>query len=196
MNNYEYIIAGLPVIRPDYRGELDCDSVIAEIREQLSAKDNALMQTLLDGFEGENLNAGFYESALKSGNRFIREYFRYDLGVRNSKVAYLNRELGRPEGMDILVPEAYADEEFEGQAEACAVFEKTDLLERERALDSLMWEKIDELTVMDVFTLDLVLAFAAKMQIVSRWLKLDPGTGRELFRQLVDEIRNNKKELA
>ena len=48
---------------------------------------------------------------------------------------------------------------------------------------------------MEVFTIDQILGFVAKLQIVARWLRLDPQTGRELFRQLVEEIRNNKKSI-
>ena len=37
--------------------------------------------------------------------------------------------------------------------------------------------------------------FVAKLHIVARWLKLDAETGKQLFKQLVDEIRNNKKSI-
>ena len=54
-----------------------------------------------------------------------------------------------------------------------------------------MWDKIDSLTVMDVFDLDVILGFIAKLKIVDRWLQLDEGTGRELFHKLVKEIKEN-----
>lgn len=59
-----------------------------------------------------------------------------------------------------------------------------------------MWKKVDELTIMDVFDIEAILAFIVKLKIIDRWEKLDPATGRELFRKLVDEIRStydNKK---
>ena len=55
--------------------------------------------------------------------------------------------------------------------------------------------KIDELTGMQVFSLDVILGFVAKLHIIDRWLRLDPESGRKLFAQLVDEIRNNKKPI-
>ncbi|MBQ0077861.1 MAG: DUF2764 family protein [Bacteroidales bacterium] len=196
MNNYEYIIASLPVLSADYRGPLDCGAIMEEIASQLSKSDSACLQTLMDSWNGDNLTPDFYAKALASRNRFIREYFAWDLGVRNCKVEYLNKALGRPEGQDVMVLEgASQDEEFEGRAEAMAALGAGDLIKRERALDDLMWDKIDELTLMDVFTLDVILAFAAKMQIINRWLSLDEQTGREMFRRLVEEIRNNKKPI-
>ena len=195
MNNYEYIVASLPVIASDYRGPLDTDAIISEIRSQLSTKDEAVLDTLLKGFDSDSLDAEFYRTALASKNRFIAGYFGYDLDVRNCRVAYLNKALGRPEGQDLLVLDEDEPREFEDLEKVNAVLEGSDILERERGLDDIMWERIDELTLMEVFTLDQILGFVAKLQIVARWLRLDPQTGRELFRQLVEEIRNNKKSI-
>ena len=66
MNNYEYIVASLPVITSDYRGDLDYKAVIDEIRSQLSGKDSAVLDLLLSGFEAGNLDAEFYKKALSS----------------------------------------------------------------------------------------------------------------------------------
>ena len=49
------------------------------------------MDRLLDGFKDENLNREFYEAALKDTNRFIKEYFTFDLNVRNGKARFLNK---------------------------------------------------------------------------------------------------------
>ena len=196
MNNYEYIVASLPVITSDFRGDLDYQGVIAEIRSQLSKKDEAILDTLLDGFDADKLDADFYRKALSSPDKFIRDYFSYDLDVRNTRVEFLNKALNRPDGMDIMVLDEEAEPvEFEGRRQVMGVLEGSDILERERGLDNLMWEKIDEIVGLQVFTLDAILGFAAKLQIIARWLKLDPETGRELFRKLVDEIRNNKNSI-
>ena len=195
MNNYEYIVASLPVIASDYRGPLDTDAIISEIRSQLSPKDEAVLDTLLKGFDSDSLDAEFYRTALASKNRFIAGYFGYDLDVRNCRVAYLNKALGRPEGQDLLVLDEDEPREFEDLEKVNAVLEGSDILGRERGLDDILWERIDSLTLMEVFTLDQILGFVAKLQIVARWLRLDPQTGRELFRQLVEEIRNNKKSI-
>ena len=195
MNNYEYIVASLPVIASDYRGPLDTDAIISEIRSQLSPKDEAVLDTLLKGFDSDSLDAEFYRTALASKNRFIAGYFGYDLDVRNCRVAYLNKALGRPEGQDLLVLDEDEPREFEDLEKVNAVLQGSDILGRERGLDDILWERIDSLTLMEVFTLDQILGFVAKLQIVARWLRLDPQTGRELFRHLVEEIRNNKKSI-
>lgn len=192
MNNYEYIIASLPVLQAGYRGPLDADTILEEIREQLSATDAASLQLVLDGWNANALGEEFYARAAKSRSAFIREYFLYDRLLRNAKVAWLNKSLGRPEGQDIMpAPGAdTTDEDFEDQARAAEVLAGSDILERERGLDNLLWERIDSLTIMHVFDLDVILGFAAKLQIVNRWLKLDETTGRELFARLVSDMKS------
>lgn len=195
MRNYEYILASVPVIKSDTRSGLDFESVLAEIRENLDGSDLEMFETLADGFTGEKLDRDFYLKALKSPNPFIRSYFSFDLDVRNAKVEFINKSLGRPEGTDILVLNEDSERYFEDRDRVDEILARKDLIERERGLDDLMWEKIDSMTGLEVFTLEAILAYTAKLQIVTRWLKLDPDTGKELFEKLVNEIRNNKKPI-
>ena len=191
MNNYEYIIASLPVLSEGSAGKVDADALVAEIRGHLSPRDNALMDLLLEGYGDGTQDAEFYRRALGCSNGFLRKFFEYDLAVRNAKVDYLNRALGRPEGMDKVVL-GEEEPDFDGRAEVDAVLNGSDILARERGLDDLMWQEIDELTRMDVFDIEAILGFTAKLKIIDRWNKLDPETGRELFRKLVDEIRKTR----
>lgn len=198
MNNYEYIIASLPNIQVDSSQHLDTDCIIEEIKEQLSNKDLDLFEFFLSGYQADNLNADFYNKALQCSCRFIREYFSFDLGLRNCKVSYLNDALERPAGTDILILDQDKENpQFEYADEIMSIFGNRDIVKREKALDDKMWEVIDELSAMEVFSLDLILSFVAKIKIIDRWLKLDAETGKAYFRQLVNEIRetyDNKKK--
>ena len=194
MNNYEYIIAGLPFLSQDGREAPDTEAILTDIREQLSEKDAKTLDFLLSAYAPDMPDAAFYLEAQKSRNRFVREFFALDLGVRNAKVEYLNRSLGRPEGTDVVNPDPEKDlPEFDQKPEVDAILETDDILGRERALDNFYWKAADALTVLDVFDLDLILAFVVKLKQVERWLRLDEATGRELFRKLVKEIKENTK---
>lgn len=200
MNNYEYIVASLPVIEPGSRlgSSSAANAIIDDIREQLSNKDNALVTMLLDGFDPEKLNAGFYRACLGSGSRFLREYFLFDLFLRNTKVEYLNASLGRSEGKDVLLLEELEDYEFEQKEEIVEILSGSDIIGREKGLDMAIWEHVEEVTTMDVFDMDAILGFIARLKIIDRWDKLDPETGAELFRRLIKEIRatyDNKKQI-
>lgn len=199
MDNYQYIIASLPVLHQDdaRSDSLVVQELLDEIRGQLSARDTALLDQLLGGYDPERLDADFYRRILQHRNRFLREWFRFDLDLRNATVAYLNDSLSRPEGKDMILLEERQTEEF-GEADAVQeVLDCGDILRRERGLDELRWRKIDELTILDDFDIEAILGYVAKLKIIDRWLQLDPDSGRALFRRLVEDIRStydNKKQ--
>ena len=190
MNNYEYLIASLPDITPDWKdtGEMSGDAFVDWLREGCSDSDRKLIDFLREGFAAENLNKDFYLRALSHRDRFLREYFRFDLNVRNAKVEYLNRELGRTAGTDIFLTD---ENGFEEEARLGAVLGSGDILSREKGIDELMWEKIESLTTFDYFDIDAILGFIAKLNIAMRWNRLDPETGREMFSRIVKEVRGS-----
>ena len=186
-NNYEYIVSSLPDINLDWKyGENASFGLYVDwIRTQLSDSDNRALDTLLEGFDGSNLNPEFYTRVTKAGNRFIREYFTFDLNVR-----FLNKAFGRPVETDTIVLQTG---EFAEASRLEAALSASDLLSRERNLDRLMWDKITEITTFNYFDLEAVLAFVAKLHIIDRWLALDEEAGRAMFRTLVNEVRGTFK---
>ena len=189
MNNYEYIIASLPQISRDTKSEIDFDDIKEQIHSQLSEKDLALCRILENGFIPENLDRDFYVGALENRNVFIREYFRYDLLLRNCKVRFINSELGRPLDQDVLDIAGW--EESDDRPEIQRVFSGNDLLERERALDNLVWKKSDNIALTHIFDIVVVLSFLAKLNIVQRWMTLDADSGKAMFRRLIDELKES-----
>lgn len=203
MKNYVYIIAGLPDFTPDWRqGEKSLDEYLGQMKELLSEKDNAVVSFVESGFDKEKIGLEFYKEALSDGSRFIREFFLFDLNVRNAKVRYLNQALARDPQKDILSLASPEDEEmglgqeepeFKEAAQLQAILEGKDILARERGIDDLYWEKIDELTVYNYLDFEKILGMVVKMMIIRRWLILDEEAGREMFKRLVDEVRGTFK---
>ncbi|MCR5018480.1 MAG: DUF2764 domain-containing protein [Bacteroidales bacterium] len=206
MSNFEYIISSLPFLTADYNyahGK-DFQAVIDEIRGELGEKDAAALDFLLEGFREENLGEDFYARALSHGAGFIRGYFAFDLNLRNAKVRYLNRRLGRPDDQDVITGEGaeyngdidllkFRSGEFEEAAKVQFVLEQEDLLTREKGLDDITWQKVDVLETFHYFDLTAVLAYVAKLHIVDRWLALDVETGREMFQKLVKQVKGTYK---
>ena len=192
MNNYEYIISSLPAISLDWKfGEgTSFDTYVGWIKSQLSGSDIKVVDRLLDGFKDENLTKEFYEAALKDSDRFLKEYFTFDLNVRNGKARFLNKAFERPLDQDTI---KLNTGEFAEGPRLEEALNAPDLLSRERGLDSLMWDKINEITTFNYFDLDAILGFIARLHIIGRWFALDEKTGREMFIRLVDEVRGTFK---
>ena len=207
MSNFEYIISSLPYLTMDfkYAGQAGFNSVISDIKRDLDEKDQGLVEFLLKGFSDKELNADFYAAALRQRNRFLREYFRFDLNLRNAKVRYLNAQLGREPDQDVMTgedPEAedvdidgfrFTGGEFEEALKVDNILAEKDLVSREKGLDDVLWDKIDSLATFHYFDIEAVLAYIAKLHIVTRWLKLDEEVGRDVFRRLLKDVRGTYK---
>lgn len=175
MDNYPYIIASLPDLALDFeKHDFDYDFVRENIFFSLSQEDRRLVEWLEQGFVDDNLTEDFYRSCRRCGNRFIREYFAFDWLLRTEKVAYLER---RESG-----------EDFEEKEALRKAFVTADILRREQAVCNVVWDKIENLVMLDVFNINVILAFLAKFHIIARWNRLDRVTGRKLFDDFVQEI--------
>ena len=193
MDNYVYIVAGLPELTSGFENTgFDYAAVKESIMELLSEKDQKLVELMEEGFDESTLGADFYAKAAKSKNRFIREYFDFDGRLRNLKVNYLAKRLGkRGEDFVVELPEADFDEEKQIQD----ILADADFVEREQKMDELKWEKASDIARMDYFNMNTILAFLVKAKTVQRWAELDPAKGTEMFRKLVKEIRGTNAEL-
>ena len=188
-----------------YAGQTGFNSVISDIKRDLDEHDQGLVDFLIKGFSEKELNADFYANALRSRNRFLREYFRFDLNLRNAKVRYLNAQLGREPDQDVMTgedPEAedvdidgfrFTGGEFEEALKVDNILADKDLVSREKGLDDLLWDKIDGLSTFHYFDIEAVLAYIAKLHIVTRWLNLDEEVGRDVFRRLLKDVRGTYK---
>ncbi|MBO4328885.1 MAG: DUF2764 family protein [Bacteroidales bacterium] len=187
MDNYVYIVAGLPELTSGYEGTgFDYAALKESIMELLSEKDQQLVELMEEGFDESTLGPDFYAKAAASKNRFIREYFDFDGRLRNIKVQYLAKRLGK-NGDDYLVELPEAD--FEEGKQINDILQDTDFVEREQKMDELKWEKASDIARMDYFNMNAILAFLVKAKTVQRWAELDEAKGQAMFEKLVKEIR-------
>ena len=181
MTNYPYIIASLPELQTDFEAPgFDYPKTLDFIRSQCSARDCRYIDWLDAGFDDVNIGHYFYAKVAKSRCAFLRKYFEFDHRVRQAKVAFLEGKEYDP--LEVPDGEALMD-----------VFTTANLIERERKLDLLYWLKADEMVQFSLFDIDVILSFIVKARIADRWRKLDPATGAEFFKQLVQEVRGTFK---
>ena len=193
MDNYVYIVAGLPELTSGFEGTgFNYAAVKASIMELLSEKDQQLVELMEEGFDEDTLGAEFYNKAAASNNHFIREYFDFDGRLRNMKVNYLAKRLGK-NGEDFMVKLPEAD--FEEEKQIQDILADADFVQREQKMDELKWEKASDIARMDCFNMNAILAFMVKAKTVQRWAELDPDKGQEMFHKLVTEIRGTSANL-
>ncbi len=193
MDNYVYIVAGLPELTSGFESAgFDYAAVKESIMELLSEKDQQLVELMEEGFDENSLGADFYAKAAESKNRFIREYFDFDGRLRNMKVNYLAKRLNK-QGDNYLVELPEAD--FEEEKQISEILADADFVQREQKMDELKWEKASDIARMDYFNMNAILAFLVKAKTVQRWAELDAAKGQEMFKKLVQEIRGTSANL-
>ncbi len=161
------------------------------------------------GLSSENeLQSLFYTHALQLKNDFLQQWFRFDRDMKNILTAVncrkynydLEKQLIPVQGDNLVYnillknspkPELLV-EEVPYAAEILKIAEsETDLSSKEKALDQVKWMFLDETTIFNYFTIEVILSFIIKLDIVDRWMKLDEETGKALFAQLLNDIKTS-----
>ncbi len=190
--------------------------VIGSILKEKDVLPEYMVGIMRDWFESEEriseaemrkkLTEGYINIALDSGNRFLGNWIRFDTDINNiytflnaktlnlDAVRYLIgsdqfvtdlSELYRS-GKDFLIP---VEPEY-----APAIFKiatENEFLEAERKTDLARWNYIDSITFFEYFTIDQILGYLIKFFMVKRWENLDPETGKEMLKKLVEDMESN-----
>ena len=150
----------------------------------------------------KSLFGAYYRECGKRKCRFIREWYEFDRNLRNVIAAFAARRMGIPVAettvgdgyvVDVLSRSSAADFGLKGELDyldqvMAATAEQSNLIEKERRVDIIRWEMAEELTAVEYFNLNKILGYLAKVNIVYRWVALDPQAGREMFQRLLASL--------
>lgn len=170
--------------------------VIAEYKEN---KGNRSIK------QWENLLASHYfDYVLSANNSFLKAWFEFEMNVKNILTGVNCRKFERDPEEEILgdnfVAEAVRrsnakdfglDVELEYAGHVIGIAEKTNLLSMEKSMDQFRWEQVNELTRFNYFSIEVVLAYVIKLEMIYRWMQMDEKTGKEMFKKLIDELKDN-----
>ena len=203
----------------DARGnfsQVELNNCIATIKEggEISAKEfpSYLSAFISDYFNTsiendslleDHLAALYYDYAMKSGNKFVSSWFEFNLILNNILVAFTARKykwdvaqhvVGDTEICETLRTSGARDFGLSGEVDCfeqlAKISEITELVEREKKLDMLRWDWIDEATFFDYFTVERLFAFLLQLEMIERWIALDKEKGNQLFRSIIESLKN------
>ena len=176
--------------------ELLEDDAVLDRKAELSLSDEDFRTQLL------------YEQGLKSRNKFVREWFAYNRDVNNVLAAAVAIKHGLDVQKVIVGDDEVAQELRKGGTlgknarletlvpdlkEVVAISEITDLLDREKHIDALRWQWLEDRTLFEVFTIEAVLAYYLKATILHRWDNLTVEQGEQVFRAMVADMKKGVK---
>lgn len=144
----------------------------------------------------------YYEYAMKADNAFVRKWFEYNLNINNLLTGLACRKhgfdpkslvIGNNEVANAIRVSNARDFGLTGLFDdyelVMRISEEQDLLEREKKIDALKWAWLDENTFFNYFTVEKILAFVLKIEMVERWKMLSVEKGAQIFRQLLAELK-------
>ena len=151
----------------------------------------------------DKLHGFYYNHAMKSGNPFVSAWFELNLDVNNILAAMTARkykmDVAKVPVGENLVAEALRSSNARdfGLADDLEYFEQlvrindtADLVEREKKIDLLKWNWMEDNTFFNYFTIEKIFVFLMKLEMIERWVSLDKEKGNELFRQLIDQLKD------
>ena len=165
-------------------------------------RDEELSKNINKSWENV-LTEMYFDYVLKTKNKFLKQWFEFNQNLQNILTGFncnkynldVERNLignnfvtnsiinsnAKDFGLAVEIPYA---------ADILNLAELDNIMIREKGLDQLKWDKVEEITLFDYFTIDVVLAYTIKLDIAYRWLELDEETGRKMFRQIIDNLKS------
>ena len=150
------------------------------------------------------LTALYYRYAANCTNKFVRSWFEFSLNVNNILVALTARRfgfsasdylVGRSDVTAALRTSGARDfglsAELDYVDELIRISEVTDPVEKERKLDVLKWNWLEEVSFFHYFTVERLFTLVLRLDMLERWSVIDKEKGGEVFRQLIRNLKDD-----
>ena len=148
------------------------------------------------------LAAYYYAYAMKCGNGFVSSWFEFNLNINNILAALAARKY-RMDVSQVVVGDTEVCEMVRtsnardfGLTEMLDYFEPLlriaeteDLEEREKKIDVLKWNWMEDAVFFNYFTVERIFVFLLRLEMIGRWIAMDKEKGSEIFRQMIDKLK-------
>lgn len=148
----------------------------------------------------------YYETAQKSDNEFISEWFSFNKNIKNIISLFVCEKLGW-EPADFILGNLPLDErirtsktnnlndieELDYINDVVSIAKESDITKRERQIDLIKWKFLDKYNYDDVFGIENVICYYIKLCILERWINLNKEQGELKFRSIVAKLKETTK---
>ena len=149
------------------------------------------------------LAALYYSYGMSSNNAFIASWFEFNLNLNNILAALAARKY-KLEVSSVIVGATSICEQLRtsnardfGLNETLEYFEALqriadieELVEREKKVDMLKWKWLEDESFFHYFTIERIFVFLMQLEMIERWISLDKEKGNELFRKMIQDLKN------
>jgi len=162
--------------------------------------------SLYPGKRWEDQLTNYYYDFVRriSGNEFLWHWFDFNMNLTNM-VAAFNARNHSIELENVLVGDNDVNaaitatkakdfglsQEYEYINTLVNAYDNENLYNREKQIDIIRWKRLEQLTDLNFFSVEVVLVYLLKLQILDRWVKLDKESGKAAFKNILDQLQSN-----
>lgn len=194
-------------------------AIIDESNELNPAKDKRILPYVLEFythykkeestivFPQEYLSSLYYEYGIKCNNSFISNWFTFNLNVNNILTALTCKKynweiksalVGNNNVVDTIKTNQNAKDfnlktEVDYIDKIINISDTTNLLDKERKIDLLKWEWLENNSFYKDFSVEKIFAFWLKAELMHRWDNLSQEHGSEIFRSMINDLKKDVK---
>ena len=182
-------VKGFPAFMPDFVREYDAHAG----NKEWFARDAALL--------------AYYDYARRCPNRMMADWYELNFNILNVLTALIARRQNWPladyvQGSGPVVdailkqsnlPDFGLGTELDYVKELVRTAETTDPVEKERQIDALRWNWLEDKTFFEPFDITALFAYVVRTEILERWAMLDPEQGRERFTEIIENLRGEAR---
>ena len=149
------------------------------------------------------LAAAYFAYATKCSNKFVASWFDFNLNLNNIQAAFAARKykmdvpsviVGNSEVCELLRTSNARDFGLNDMLSYFEplqrVMEIEELVEREKKVDLLKWKWLEEESFFHYFTVERIFVFLLQLEMIERWISLDKEKGSELFRKMIQSLKD------
>lgn len=146
----------------------------------------------------------YYDYLLKANNTLVRKYAEFSMNLKNLVTALNARKYGRQVEREVIGDNAFSMAlrtssakdfgltlDYPYVEKVLVLMDTEDLVSRERGLDLMVWDFLDEAVTFEYFSLERVISYMLRLMIVERWSKMTSESGRKVFMELVERFRKS-----
>lgn len=152
---------------------------------------------------GDILASAYYSYAMQCKNKFVSSWFEFNLNVNNIQSAMSARKY-KLDVSAVIVGDTDICEALRtsnardfGLNDVLVYFDSLqriseidDLVEREKRIDLLKWNWLENESFFNYFTIERLFVFLLQLEMIERWISLDKEKGSELFRTMIHNLKN------
>ena len=171
------------------------------------AREYAYNSGKADWFARDAMMLAYYEYARQVPNTMMAKWYQLNLDIQNILTALIARKQGwqisnyvQGGGPVVEAILEHANQhdfdlagDFEYVKELMHCADTEDPVEKERQIDALRWNWLEEQTFLEPFDINALFSYLARTEMLERWALLDVEQGKARFTEIIENLRGEAK---